>query len=326
MDDQTSNFSTNQSDVRPVLCGPIRRPNDQIVTKVRLVDSGSSRYPYGCVYHPVEEVSASVHQPSLEFDYSGSSQNHSRTASSGDSSGAILAQRDMVSPGTTSGSDGSLAATSTIGSNNITQDASPVTTAKLDALRVEIIRNKLVRQNLNAQAVEDLLAQRLVNNGTNRLYRKNQLRFLAWATQHNVSCTAFTPSELVNFLADMRQEHNLQASTLKTLRTAVAHLHDLSTSISEDTLINSYLDTIAKQAPPVSIHHPTIDVSPALSYARTIASRTSTTVKLLQQKLVFLLAMAAFLRPSDLARIPFASSFHDSPTYGRFRIMSYSML
>ncbi|KAG1534824.1 hypothetical protein G6F50_015465 [Rhizopus delemar] len=143
MDDQTSNFSTNQSDVRPVLCGPIRRPNDQIVTKVRLVDSGSSRYPYGCVYHPVEEVSASVHQPSLEFDYSGSSQNHSRTASSGDSSGAILAQRDMVSPGTTSGSDGSLAATSTIGSNNITQDASPVTTAKLDALRVEIIRNKL---------------------------------------------------------------------------------------------------------------------------------------------------------------------------------------
>ncbi|KAG1611471.1 hypothetical protein G6F45_013101 [Rhizopus arrhizus] len=278
MDDQTSNFSTNQSDVRPVLCGPIRRPNDQIVTKVRLVDSGSSRYPYGCVYHPVEEVSASVHQPSLEFDYSGSSQNHSRTASSGDSSGAILAQRDMVSPGTTSGSDGSLAATSTI-----------------------------VRQNLNAQAVEDLLAQRLVNNGTNRLYRKNQLRFLAWATQHNVSCTAFTPSELVNFLADMRQEHNLQASTLKTLRTAVAHLHDLSTSISEDTLINSYLDTIAKQAPPVSIHRPTIDVSPALSYARTIASRTSTTVKLLQQKLVFLLAMAAFLRPSDLARIPFAS-------------------
>ncbi|EIE88314.1 hypothetical protein RO3G_13025 [Rhizopus delemar RA 99-880] len=186
-------------------------------------------------------------------------------------------------------------------------DASPVTTAKLDALRVEIIRNKLVRQNLNAQAVEDLLAQRLVNNGTNRLYRKNQLRFLAWATQHNVSCTAFTPSELVNFLADMRQEHNLQASTLKTLRTAVAHLHDLSTSISEDTLINSYLDTIAKQAPPVSIHRPTIDVSPALSYARTIASRTSTTVKLLQQKLVFLLAMAAFLRPSDLARIPFAS-------------------
>ncbi|KAG1488945.1 hypothetical protein G6F54_011794 [Rhizopus delemar] len=278
MDDQTSNFSTNQSDVGPVLCGPICRPNDQIVTKVRLVDSGSSRYPYGCVYHPVEEVSASIHQPSMEFDYSGSSQNHSRTASSGDSSGAILAQRDMVSPGTTSGSDGSLAATSTI-----------------------------VRQNLNAQAVEDLLAQRLVNNGTNRLYRKNQLRFLAWATQHNVSCTAFTPSELVNFLADMRQEHNLQASTLKTLRTAVAHLHDLSTSISEDTLINSYLDTIAKQAPPVSIHRPTIDVSPALSYARTIASRTSTTVKLLQQKLVFLLAMAAFLRPSDLARIPFAS-------------------
>ncbi|KAI8636298.1 hypothetical protein BD408DRAFT_460940, partial [Parasitella parasitica] len=112
---------------------------------------------------------------------------------------------------------------------------------------------------------------------------------------------------MVNFLADMRQAHNLQASTLKILRAAVAHLHDDSTGISENSLINSYLDTVAKQAPPVSIHRPTIDASPALAYARSIASRSSTNIKLLQQKLVFLLAMAAFLRPSDLARIPFTS-------------------
>ncbi|KAG1135875.1 hypothetical protein G6F37_013862 [Rhizopus arrhizus] len=105
----------------------------------------------------------------------------------------------------------------------------------------------------------------------------------------------------------MRQEHNMQASTLKTLRTAVAHLHDDTAGISEDPLINSYLDTIAKQAPPVSIHRPTIDASPALAYARSIISRSSTDVKLLQQKLAFLLAMAAFLRPSDMARIPFTS-------------------
>lgn len=111
----------------------------------------------------------------------------------------------------------------------------------------------------------------------------------------------------MNFLADMRQEHNLQASTLKTLPAAVTHLHDDSTGIIEDTLINSYIDTITKQATPVSIHRPTIDVTPALAYARTIASRSSTKVKLLQQKVTFLLAITAFLRPSDLVRISFAS-------------------
>lgn len=54
--------------------------------------------------------------------------------------------------------------------------------------------------------------------GTNLSYRKNQLRFLAWATQNNVSCTFFSPVELVDFLADVLRLHHLQASTLKALR------------------------------------------------------------------------------------------------------------
>jgi hypothetical protein len=161
-------------------------------------------------------------------------------------------------------------------------DTSPATIEELDALRVAIIRNKLEKTNLNTQAVDDLLSQRLANNGTNRGYRKNQLRFLAWATQQKVSYTAFTPSEMVNFLADMRQAHNLQASTFKTLRTAVAHLHDRSTSISGDNLVNSYIDTITRQDPPVSIHRLAIDISPALTYARSIASLPSTPITLLQ--------------------------------------------
>ncbi|CEP11528.1 hypothetical protein [Parasitella parasitica] len=161
-------------------------------------------------------------------------------------------------------------------------------TMEPDALRVELIWQKLSRQQLNAQAVEGILAQRLVNTATNKLY---------W----------FSPSDVVNFLADMRQANNLQASTLKTLRAALAYLQDNPSIISDSELINYYLDTLMRQAPPVSIHRTAIDISPALAYARTIASRPSTTVKLLQQKLAFVMAMAAFLRPSDLVRIPFAS-------------------
>lgn len=140
MDDQTSNKSSNIS----IRGGPFCRQNDQVIAKVRLVDSGSSRYPYGCIYHPVEELSTSFHQPCLEPNYSGTSQNHSGTTSTSDFSGALLAQRSLVSSGTTNGIDVSLAVTSSSSSNKVTHDTSPSTTAELDALRVEIIRKKLV--------------------------------------------------------------------------------------------------------------------------------------------------------------------------------------
>jgi hypothetical protein len=172
---------------------------------------------------------------------------------------------------------------------------------------VAIIRNKLEKANLNKLVTQDLLNQKLAPNPTNKAYRKNQLRFLEWAINNQVSYTSFSGSDIVNFLATIRQTHNLQAPTLKTIRAAVAHLHDHPSSISEDPLINSYLDSLSRQAPPVSIHREQVDMTPSLEYARSIPSRPVTPIKLLQQKLAFLLAMAAFLRPSDLARIPFSS-------------------
>ncbi|KAG0752082.1 hypothetical protein G6F24_013815 [Rhizopus arrhizus] len=136
---------------------------------------------------------------------------------------------------------------------------------------------------------------------------KYQLRFLAWARTHQVSCTAFSGSDLVNFLAYSRQEHQLQPSTLRTVRAAVVHLHDSPQVLRENPLVNKYLATITKQAPPKLIHKDTVDMSPSLAFAESIASRPTTDLGSLQKKLAFLLAMTAFLRPSDLARIPYAS-------------------
>ncbi|ORE01949.1 hypothetical protein BCV72DRAFT_319668 [Rhizopus microsporus var. microsporus] len=67
------------------------------------------------------------------------------------------------------------------------------------------------------------------------------------------------------------------------------------------------MESLDRQAPPISIHKPKIDLTPTLIYVRSIVSHYSTSVSLLQQKLAFLLAMAALLRPSDLVRIPFSS-------------------
>jgi hypothetical protein len=172
---------------------------------------------------------------------------------------------------------------------------------------VAIIRHKVEKLQLNRQATQDLLQQRLEPTPTNQGYRKTHLRYLAWAQQHQVFFTDFTNTDVINFLADMKQIHNLQTSTLKTMRSAVVHLHNDPDHIRGDPMINSYLDTLTRQDPPVSIHRPTVDMTPAINFAQSIPSSVSTSPQQLQQKLAFLLAMAAFMRPSDLARIPFAS-------------------
>ncbi|EIE80629.1 hypothetical protein G6F46_012721 [Rhizopus delemar] len=83
------------------------------------------------------------------------------------------------------------------------------------------------------------------------------------------------------------------------------------------------MDSLSRQAPPISIHREQVDMTPSLDYARSIPSQSGTSVKLWQQKLAFLLAMAAFLRPSDLARIPFSScEVRESDGCLKFQVVS----
>jgi len=307
MDDQAADISTDTASLGTFFHRSIRGQDYEVATKVRVMDAGSRRFIYGCTINTMDQLPESLRKSPLESHHTSIEQDQASTTFPGDSGGSVLAQCSVVSPPTTIGSFPALDVATTSGADNITQDSPPITTTELDALRVATIRQQLLKKNLNAQAVEDLLAAKLAPTGTNLSYRKNQLRFLEWAIKNGVSFTSFTPVELVNFLSDIRSRYNLQVATLKTVRAAVAHLHNEPTGIRKSELINSYIDTMMKQAPPVPIHRPTIDISPALTYARSIVSRTTISIKLLQQKLVFLLAMAAFLRPSDLARIPYNS-------------------
>ncbi|KAG1143706.1 hypothetical protein G6F37_006510 [Rhizopus arrhizus] len=239
------------------------------------------------------------------------------------SGGLLLAQCDLVPPVNPNSPIPSITPSSSSSSNDISQDDSPSTFSELDALRVAIIWNKPVKANLNEQAIQDLLTQKLASSPTNKAYRKNQLRFLEWANHNQVSYTAFSGDDLINFLAAIRQTHNFQVATLKSVRVAVAHLHDNPPGTSEASLVNSYLDSLSRQAPPISIHREQVDMTPSLDYARSIPSQPDTSIKLLQQKLAFLLAMVAFLRPSDLAQIPFSScEVHESDGYLKFQVVS----
>ena len=179
---------------------------------------------------------------------------------------------------------------------------------------MEVIRNRIYSLGLNATATQDLLQQHLQPSATEKCYRKHQLRFLDFAKKNQVSFDKFTAQDVVNFLSTMRTTHHHQTSTLKTTRAAITHLHQDPNIIKHSNLLNSYIDSLVRQDPPTLIHRPTLDLSPALAFAQEIASRGSTTVYRLQIKLAFLLSMAAFLRPSDLERIPFGSCSVDRST------------
>ncbi|KAG1257581.1 hypothetical protein G6F68_009238 [Rhizopus microsporus] len=83
-------------------------------------------------------------------------------------------------------------------------------------------------------------------------------------------------------------------------------------ALAQDISLTSFTDihlTNFLSAPPQPIHRPTVDMSPSLKAVRLIdINDLSTPLPHLQQKLAFLLGMAAFLRPSDLHRIDFAAA------------------
>lgn len=172
--------------------------------------------------------------------------------------------------------------------------------------------------------MEDLLARCLASNETNKDYRENQLRFLAWAaTRHRgVSFKELALVHMVYFLVDVRQDYRPQASLLNTLRVAVTHPHEHPKCISESTAINHYINSMMKQAPSVSIHPlAIIDISLVLAYARWIASGPSTKIKVLQQKLAFLV-ITKFLRPFVLAHILFPSCFVLQDPHFHFTVLA----
>lgn len=113
-----------------------------------------------------------------------------------------------------------------------------------------IIRAKLVNANLQEQATQDIMQHKLEPSTTNKAYRKNQIRFLDWASKNEESYTDFSGADMVNFLTSIRQSHNFQVSTLKTIRAYIAPLNSGPSVISSDPLITSYLDSISRQALP----------------------------------------------------------------------------
>ncbi|ORE17139.1 hypothetical protein BCV71DRAFT_270232 [Rhizopus microsporus] len=107
----------------------------------------------------------------------------------------------------------------------------------------------------------------------------------------------------------MHYQFGYSSSTLRSFRPSILAFHQNKVSLDNKLhLVNNLLDTLARRELPKQSHRPTIGISPTLNHLRQISTSMTTPLPFLQKKQPFLLAMAAFLRPSDLHRIVLQSA------------------
>ncbi|OAD79393.1 hypothetical protein PHYBLDRAFT_58443 [Phycomyces blakesleeanus NRRL 1555(-)] len=102
--------------------------------------------------------------------------------------------------------------------------------------------------------------------------------------------------------------------TIKNYHTAALKLHRDPTSLRTHKDIHSLFACLAKMAILTQQHKTHMDLTPTLSFLASIPSLASTSLAALAWKTVFLLAMAAFLRPSDLNCLQLTSAYLQTNT------------
>jgi hypothetical protein len=112
----------------------------------------------------------------------------------------------------------------------------------------------------------------------------------------------FTHSELTNFLTDALAA-GYSLSTVQIFRAAVCLLHKYPEHVRHSTNLKALLKHSKRTAPAKQLLKPTVDITPTLRFLAQMPSDNSAPLADLNKKTAFLLAMAAFLRPSDLERI-----------------------
>ncbi|OAD73657.1 hypothetical protein PHYBLDRAFT_145132 [Phycomyces blakesleeanus NRRL 1555(-)] len=137
---------------------------------------------------------------------------------------------------------------------------------------------------------------------TNRIYARGQHLFIFWAIANEVSLLHFTATDMVNFFTSPEiSVYNV--NTFQTFRSAIRRLHRDPDSLSSDSRLVDLFKLLKRYVPPVAMSRPLIDLSSTFLFLASIPSHPSTSLFPLSRKTAFLLAMAAFLRPSDLHRV-----------------------
>lgn len=101
-------------------------------------------------------------------------------------------------------------------------------------------------------------------------------------------------------------------NSIQVFKSAILQLHLDRDSLDGDTDVRTLVKNFKKNGPPLSLTKPPVDLTLTLSFLAKIPSNARTSLTALNQKTAFLLAMAAFLRPSDLFCIVLSQCVIDS--------------
>ncbi|KAI8137594.1 hypothetical protein BJV82DRAFT_700568 [Fennellomyces sp. T-0311] len=172
----------------------------------------------------------------------------------------------------------------------------------LEAERVAAIRNRFAGSGYSQEALNRLCAPLLWASASNRTYLSGQLRFVHWASNTGVDLNEFLVTDMVNFLS-AAHEQGYSVGTIQIFWLAILVFHRNGTAISSHPDVVTLLRRLTRDASLRSLTRPTLDITSTLRYLGSIDSASSTSLTLLNHKAAFLLATAAFLRPSDLHRI-----------------------
>ncbi|KAG2234670.1 hypothetical protein INT48_005822 [Thamnidium elegans] len=266
------------------------RQDDETTSKVRILATGPGQLVYRRLYHPVESISSTLPEPALEPNQSMPPEDNPVEVNSSNNDHPMVAQCVMVPNHTVHECD-SAANNATIG------DCSPVPNSDLandkqflEACRLELIRTKYQNSELNDNAQTIFINNPLEDNPTNMSYKPGQLLFLKWCIKKQISQQFFTPTNVINFLSDMRVNRSYAISTLQLFRSAVTHFHHNPRSLQEDENINSFITTLLRKAPPTRLHRSTINLQPTIDYLSALSSSDISLSKL-QSKLAFILGI-----------------------------------
>lgn len=121
------------------------------------------------------------------------------------------------------------------------------------------------------------------------------------------------PTSLVNYLASLYRDRQLTVSTLAAYRSAILDIFDDRASASASPQLKTFFTALQKRSIRPDITQP-VDISPALTYLRTLGSNSVMPIEDLTRKLCWLLALCSFLRPSDIERVDLdASDWSSNP-------------
>ncbi|GAB5594025.1 hypothetical protein Unana1_08925 [Umbelopsis nana] len=173
------------------------------------------------------------------------------------------------------------------------------------------LKRKFQGSHYSQDAADTLLAHFTPKTSSNRLYARAHHLFIAWCLDQGVDICYFTAPQLVNFLVDAYRS-GYSINSIQVFKSANLQLHLDRDSLDGDNDVRTLIKNFKKNGPPLSLTKPPVDLTLTLSFLAKIASNGRTSLKALNQKTAFLLAIAAFLRPSDLFRIVLSKCVTDA--------------